>query len=264
LVSTRTQRKRELRDERLARERATEAKEQRTRRLRLLAGGAFVALAVIAVLIVVSQSGGGNGAVGLGGGERLSGAKATAKLFEGIPQKGAVLGDPKAPATLIEFVDLQCPFCAQYTRDVLPTIVDRYVRPGRLRLELRPLTFIGDDSARAAAATDAAARQDRAWQFVDLVYHNQGQENSGYITDAFIRRVAGAAGLRPAPLVSAADSGRGGALPARAEAEASRYGVQSTPSFLIATGGGKAKPLQVGQLTPQSFSQLIDAALSGG
>jgi protein-disulfide isomerase len=222
-----------------------------------------VAVAVVAVLIAVSQAGGGDGATGLGGGEQLSGSRATIKLFDGVPQQGAVLGDRNAPARLIEFVDLQCPFCAQYTRQVLPTIVDRYVRSGRLRVELRPLTFIGDDSVRAAAAAEAAARQNRAWQFIDLFYRNQGPENSGYVTDDFIRQVARGAQVQPAPLITAADSGQGGALVARSAAEASRYKVQSTPSFLIATGGGQPQPLQVGSLTPDAFVEQIDSALKG-
>ena len=51
---------------------------------------------------------------------------------------------------MVEFADLQCPFCAEYTKNVVPTIVNRYVRPGKLRIEFRPLTFIGPDSAKAA------------------------------------------------------------------------------------------------------------------
>jgi protein-disulfide isomerase len=58
--------------------------------------------------------------------------------------------------TLVEFADLQCPFCAQYARDALPRLIDRYVRPGRIRMQLRLLSFIGPDSecaARVAAAS---------------------------------------------------------------------------------------------------------------
>lgn len=262
-MSSRAQRKRELRADREARERAAEAKTQRTRRLRLLAAASVTALVVVGLLIALSQSGGDDDTEGLRGGERLSGAGAARQLFEGIPQSGAELGDPDAPARMVEFVDLQCPFCAQYTREVLPTLVDRYVRTGRLRIELRPLEFIGDDSVRGAAAVEAAARQDGAWQFADLFYRNQGMENSGYVTDAFIRRVGVGAGLRPAPLVSAANSGRKGVLREQAEAEASRYDVSSTPSFLIATGGA-LQPLEISQLTPDEFVKQIDSALAGG
>jgi protein-disulfide isomerase len=57
--------------------------------------------------------------------------------FAGIPQDGTALGSASAPATPTEYADLQCPFCADYARDVLPAVVERYVRTGRLRLELR-------------------------------------------------------------------------------------------------------------------------------
>jgi protein-disulfide isomerase len=107
---------------------------------------------------------------------------------------------------MVEFVDLQCPFCAQYTRDVLPTLINRYVRPGKLSIELRPLTFIGDDSRVAGQAAAAAAQRNRLWQFADLFYLNQGPENSGYVTADFLRSLARGAGLSPQPLLDAAQS----------------------------------------------------------
>src|SRR5690606_602302 len=93
--------------------------------------------------------------------------------FAGVPQDGIALGAPAAPFTLIEFADLQCPFCAVYARDVLPTIIDRYVRPGKLRLELNLLTFLGEDSIRAGRVAAAAAQQDRLWTFTDAFFAEQ-------------------------------------------------------------------------------------------
>lgn len=262
-MSSRTQRKHEAREARLAREKEAEARAKRQRRLRLLGAGTLAAVAIVAVLIAVSQ--GGEDTPGApSGGEPLVGTAETTRLFEGIPQRGAILGDPAAPLGMIEFVDLQCPFCAQYTRDVLPTLVERYVRPGRLRIELRPLSFIGDDSLEAAASTAAAAGQNRMWQFVDLFFRNQGRENSGYVTADFVGRLARAAGASPAPVVAAAEAGDGGALLARAEREAAQFGVESTPTFLIARGDRPPERLQVGELTPEAFTGPIDRALSGG
>ena len=93
-------------------------------------------------------------------------------------------GDPKAPVVLTEFADLQCPFCRDYALNVLPQIIERYVRTGRLRLELRLRAFLGADSDVAGRAAQAAATRDRMWNFVDLFYRNQGTENTGYVTDA--------------------------------------------------------------------------------
>ena len=80
---------------------------------------------------------------------------------------------------------------------MLPGLIERYVRPGRLRLELRTLRFIGEDSVRGAKAAEAAATRDRMWNFVELWYRNQGQEESGYATDRFVRRIARGAGVSP-------------------------------------------------------------------
>lgn len=237
-------------------------KEQRVRRLRLLAASALAAAAVIAVLIAVSQGGSdGDGGGGLGGGERLTGTVEAVELFEGIPQRGATLGDPDAPVRMVEFVDLQCPFCAQYTRDVLPQLVGRYVRSGRLQIELRPLAFIGDDSVAGAKATASAARQNRIWQFTDIFYRNQGAENSGYVTPEFLRRVARAAGVSPRRAVAASQSSAAQPLLTRASAEARRYGIESTPSFLLARRGEPSQRLEVSRLEPDEFAGHIDALL---
>ena len=54
-----------------------------------------------------------------------------------------------SPVTLVEYADLRCPFCAQFALEVLPTIVRRYVRTGRVKIEYRGISFIGDDSRTA-------------------------------------------------------------------------------------------------------------------
>ena len=67
-------------------------------------------------------------------------------LFRGIPEHDGVLGDPRAPLTLTEYVDLQCPICAVASKQTLPWLVENYVRTGKAKLELRTLHFIGPDS----------------------------------------------------------------------------------------------------------------------
>ena len=158
--------------------------------------------------------------------------------------------------TLVEFADLQCPFCAQYHQNVFPALLDRYVRTGKVRLQLRLLRFIGSDSDRLARVAVAAAAQNRMWQFVGLAYDRQGRENSGYATDDFINRLARDAGLTSPDAGAAAERQVQGN-----ERLAKTAGINSTPSFLIGRTGGTLRHFQPSELTPGSFIPKIDQEL---
>jgi protein-disulfide isomerase len=177
--------------------------------------------------------------------------------FAGIEQRATALGDPAAPATLTEFADLQCPFCAEYSREVLPTLIERYVRTGKLRMELNVLTFVGDDSLRAGKVAAGAAKQNKLWDFADAFYANQGQENTGYATDAFLRETGDAAGLD----VDAALKADSRHFLSGAQAAAEKAGVQSTPSFLL-RANGQEKPVTPKALTVDAFTAALDEALA--
>ena len=92
-------------------------------------------------------------------GVALPGAADVERLLKGIPQSGNVLGSPTAPATLVEYVDLQCPYCQQFETQVMPNVIDKYVRTGKLKVEIRVLAFIGPDSQRGQSAAIAAGNQ---------------------------------------------------------------------------------------------------------
>ena len=79
-------------------------------------------------------------------------------MLAGIPQSGIYLGNPAAPVPLVEFADLQCPFCREYTLQTLPQLVQDYVRTGKVRMEFRNLSFLGKDSVTAGRAAAAARR----------------------------------------------------------------------------------------------------------
>jgi protein-disulfide isomerase len=225
----------------------------RERRIWLLAGAAVLATVIVAVAIAISQGGADDDeapapAQSEGGGE--------ASLLEGIPQEGVALGDPDAPATLIEFADLQCPFCAEFATGELPEVVDDYVRPGRLRLELRLLAFIGPDSERGRQVAHAAALQNRMWDFTDLFFRNQGAENSGYATNAFLERLARQTpGLDTDQLAEDFGNPEAEALTRQAERLGRRLQVDGTPSFYLARDGGEPEPIDI---------EGLEAALGGG
>jgi protein-disulfide isomerase len=215
--------------------------------------GLLAALAAIAVVAAVTIAGPGNSS-NKGGGSPA----ATESALKGIPQSGITLGSPKAPVTMIEFADLQCPFCAEYQRDVFPAILKRYVRTGKVRLELRLLRFIGPDSDRLARAAVAAGGQNRMWQFVDLAYQRQGHENSGYATDDFINSLAAGAGVDKLDAGATAEQQVN-----RSEQAARTLGIDSTPSFLIGPTGGPLTRIEPSELSPAAFVPAIEKELEG-
>jgi protein-disulfide isomerase len=246
--------KRELREQRRAERIESERAEaaamaRRTRALRLL-GVAAVAIAVVAAGAIASSS----------GGKPAAPAKPSAAtaLFRGIPEHDGVLGNPKAPLTVTEYVDLQCPICAAASRETLPSLVRDYVRTGKAKLDARTLQFIGPDSERAARVAAGAERQGRLWPFLEAFYAAQGQENSGYVTDEFLRSVAAAAGVDANAALRFADSAAAQDRLNRANSDAQRLGVDSTPTFTVARGDGAPQVISGGN-DAASLSKALDA-----
>jgi protein-disulfide isomerase len=251
--------KRELREQRrTARreaERAHATREARRRRVWQLGGVVAVVAAAVVIAVAVSSSGGSTESP-----PQADGAEAAA-LFNGIPERNGVLGDPDAPLTVTEFVDLQCPFCARVSTTTLPTIVDDYVRSGKVKLEARTLHFLGPDSTTAAQVAAGAERQGKLWPFLEVFYSNQGQENSGYVTDDFLRRVATAAGVDADEALAQANGSFAERRLARAQTEAGQLGVDSTPTLVVSGNSRAPHVLDADPLDPQSVSAALDREL---
>jgi protein-disulfide isomerase len=233
---------------------------------------AVVAAAVVAVVLIV-------GAIAFTGGGGNSGSEATAStsangatsggadaVVKGIPQNGTVLGDTsKAKVTLLLYEDLQCPFCREFTEGALPTLIDEYVRSGKVKIDWRGMDFLGDDSKKALKIALAAGKQNKLWDVTELLYAHQGAENSGWVTDDLVDEVlAQVPGLDAAQVKKDAASAAIEKQAAEIQAEASANGVNGTPSFFIVTGVNKPYQIQAASLTsPDAFRPALDDALSG-
>ena len=164
----------------------------------LAAVGGVVVLAIIGIVLGLVLSGGRSGgglpsgtpAVGNCASNGLPGCQDVESLFKGIPQKGLYLGSPFAKAQMVMFIDLQCPFCQNYETTVMPTIIKKYVRTGKVRVQVQPWAFIGPDSVRGQKAMFAAAKQNKAWNFAEILYVNQSTENTGWLSDSMVAQAA--------------------------------------------------------------------------
>ncbi len=162
----------------------------------VLAAAAAVILVLTAALVLRGGDG-SSSSPGSGGSPAtptwsVAGVDETEELLKGIPQDGMSLGWPSAPVTLLEYVDLQCPFCKEHQLDVQPALIKELVRTKQAQIAFVPLAFLGSDSVAARNVFMRMAQTNKAWDFANLFYWNQGQENSGYVTDAFLRGLVGA------------------------------------------------------------------------
>lgn len=220
--------------------------------LKLASAAAFLAIVAVAVLIVVSQSD-SNG----GDAENVQGVADVRQLLGGIPQQGTVLGEDAAKVELREFGDLQCPVCKAYSEEVLPQVIENQVRSGETRIDFRNFTIIGPESTPAGAAAIAAGKQGRGWNYIELFYRNQGEEDSGYVTEEFLTAIAKASGV--SDLAQWNTDRKSKAILREVEkttAEAERLGFEGTPSFAV-EGPGTVGLETLG--TPGSASDLESA-----
>lgn len=240
------------REERLREDEQAGAVERRQRLVKLASAAGFLALVVVAVVVVVSGSQTSGGDAG-----NIAGAQVVDQQLSGIPQDGMVLGKPGAKVTLLEFGDLQCPVCKGYSEEVLPQVIENQVRSGEAKLEFGNYTIIGPQSTPAGAAAIAAGEQGHGWSFVELFYRNQGAEDSGYVTDAFLTAIAKGAGVPDVARWNAArKSKRVLSEVVATTAEAERLGFTGTPSFAVEGPGTTGKqPLG----TPGSSGDLESA-----
>jgi protein-disulfide isomerase len=224
----------------------------------LLAGVGAVAVLIAVGLIVASQVGSGGGKQQTASTRPVTGSEATAALFEGIPQRLDVLGEADAPYTFVEFADPQCPFCREFTDAALPALVRDYVRTGKMKVVFSGMHFIGADSERALRAVYAAGIQNRAWQFLDLLYRNQGGENQGWVTDDLLRSIGRAIpGLDTGKMLSDMSAGAVTNAIAVSDQRATEAGVNSTPTFFAGKTGGTLQHLAVSELTAPGLRRAL-------
>jgi protein-disulfide isomerase len=254
-MASRTKQKEEARARRLAEEKVRAERDRRQRRMRIVLGIVVGAAAVVAVVVAISL--GGNKSSGLETGSKSAQTVASVeKLLTGIPQSGARLGNPKAPVTMTYYGDLECPICRDFTLSSFPQLVAKDVRDGKVQVVYKgfqtatpsPQTF---QTQQAAAL--AAGEQNRFWNYVELFYHEQGAEGTGYVNENYLSGLAKQVpGLAVNNWTSARNNAQLVSQVQTDEQSASSAGVSATPTLVISGPKGKSTP----SAAVPSYSQL--------
>jgi protein-disulfide isomerase len=248
----------------------------------LAIGGGVVLVIVIAIVLgfVLASGGGSNG----GGSQvvstsdmqelpatgsatwagALAGAPAANNLFKGIPQHGLTLGDPKAPVTMEMFIDVQCPVCQDYEVNHLSSVVQKYIRTGKVQLHLKPWQFLGPQSITGRRGVFAAADQNKGYEYAKVLYDNQGEERTGWLTGREMASIAASVnGLDLARWRADVNNSASASAGDAVDALATQKKVQGTPTIFVGCTDGQLKVVMPpGSYAPQDVQPALDAAVA--
>jgi protein-disulfide isomerase len=167
--------------------------------------------------------------------------------LEGDP----VLGPADAPVTIVEFADIQCPYCVRHFEQTMPQLMERYGDQVRFVFKNYPLNSIHPDADAAAQAAECAHEQGMFWEYHDLLFGGTlGLGPSAYTS------YAEQLGLDVAALSTCLAEGRYADAVKQDLALGQQYGVSSTPTFFI---NGIAL---VGAYPFDTFASIIDYELA--
>jgi protein-disulfide isomerase len=261
---TRKQRRDAARAERKQIEESQAASALRRTRLTQLAIVAAIVIAI--VVVIVAATGGGGKKTKIESNANGPIPTEVSSLLNGIPQVANTLGSASAPVTLQYFADLECPVCRQFTEGALKPLIESDVRTGKLKIEYRSLkTATGEPETFKSqqVAALAAGKQNKAWYYIELFYHQQGEENTGYVTESYLEGIAKQV---PGMNLSKWSSDRSDAtLVSSIETDAqaaNNLALTGTPSFSLAKTGSTPKKFEASSYTDPSSYQAEITKLS--
>ena len=165
----------------------------------------------------------------------------------------AVLGDPNAPVTIVEFSDYQCPFCGRHVAQVFPEIEKNYIDTGKVKYVFRdmPLTQLHSNAIELAIAAECAGDQDKYFEMHDKLFAHQDANSP-----EDIKKYANEIGLDLSAFNSCVENETPMDEIMADMADGEKYGVRGTPGFFI-NGWNLA-----GAYPYEDFEKLIEQELN--
>jgi protein-disulfide isomerase len=150
-------------------------------------------------------------------------------------------GEATAPVAIIEYADIECPFCRHFERDIYPRVFDDYIKTGKARLYYRdmPLPF-HEHAVPAARAAHCAGEQGKVWEMHDSLFTDKipipgpNGRSSGLAASDIDERAA-KLGLDTTKLDACIASTRFAEVIKHSSEEAAKMNIEGTPTFVIGT-----------------------------
>jgi protein-disulfide isomerase len=176
--------------------------------------------------------------------------------------KGYAMGRPDAPLTMVEFTDLQCPFCRQFALTSFEEIKKNWIDTGKLRYISRdfPLDFHAQ-AMPAARAARCAGEQGKFWELRMAL-----MKNANLLTTEYINKSASGLKLDMTAFATCSASTKYDAEIQAEMQEGARLGVGGTPTFIMGrtTETAVEGPMVVGALPYSQFDAKLKELLGSG
>lgn len=175
-----------------------------------------------------------------------------------------VRGNPDAPITILEFSDFQCPFCARFYGQTLPSIKEEYIDTGKVNFVYRdfPIQSIHPNALPAAVASECANEQGKYWEYHDILFEKQNswaKLDSSTLISTF-SQYANDLGLQGEQFDSCLETGKYLEEIQNDLNDGRSYDVTGTPGFFI--GNEEIGFVKISGAQPfESFKRVIDAQL---
>ncbi|MBI3589558.1 MAG: thioredoxin domain-containing protein [Candidatus Liptonbacteria bacterium] len=157
-----------------------------------------------------------------------------------IKSSDVILGDPKAPLTLIEYGDYQCPWCGKMYHESEQPLREEYIKTSKVKMVYRNFAFLGPESSAAAEAAECSKDQKQFWAFHDALYSaeisetkNGGIENSGNLTRDLFLKIATDLKLDLPSFTNCVDSKKYANKVEQDNSDGRTAGVKGTPSVFL-------------------------------
>lgn len=141
-------------------------------------------------------------------------------------------GPVDAPVGIVVFSDYQCKFCAKWSTETLPQVLD-YAKDGKVRIEWRDVNIFGEDSERASLASYAAAKQGKFWEYHDELFAGSAIRKGAELSEKSLTELAAELGLDTEQFAKDLKSEQAATVIEGNAQLGLQLGVYSTPAFLI-------------------------------
>jgi len=168
------------------------------------------------------------------------------------------LGDSSAKVVVEEFADFQCPYCGRFNSLAEPRLRAQYIQTGKIRFIFRNYLVVGPESNLAANAALCAGDQGMFWAYHDLLYKNQGAENSGAFSSPRLESFAAQLRLDGVAFDQCLSNQAHTDVITADVQLGRRYGIPGTPAFFI---NGRQVTILAQDTQFQELFDAIDKAL---